>query len=115
MTRTLLERAAKALRAVWMQPDESHMLLEAMACFADIQAELARPQDPLDNLRLAVRRAWMSGCENYREFYDKELFAMLGIEHLQDLYSPDWERASEGFSVRGQVGPPPTGSPMNKE
>jgi hypothetical protein len=39
----------------------------------------------IDALRRAVRSAWFTSCENYREFYDKKLFELLGIKHLHEL------------------------------
>lgn len=37
-------------------------------------------------LREAVRRAWMTDTEDFRRFYDAELFKVLGISSFQDLY-----------------------------
>lgn len=37
-------------------------------------------------LRHAVRTAWLTGTDNFRQFYDRELFEVLGITMFQDLY-----------------------------
>lgn len=39
-------------------------------------------------LRHAVRSAWMSGVDNFREHYDLELLRVLGCVQFQDLYDP---------------------------
>jgi hypothetical protein len=43
-------------------------------------------QKELDDLRHAVRSAWMTGTPTFRQHYDKELFAVLGIKSFNDLY-----------------------------
>ena len=78
------------------------LLLAARAALkAHIEAQPATPQPaqepaPAINvkaLRHAVRTAWLTGVADFRRLYDKELFAVLGIVHFQDLY-PESARAS---------------------
>jgi hypothetical protein len=39
-------------------------------------------------LRESVRRAWMTDTEDFRRFYDAELFKVIGVSSFQDLYKP---------------------------
>jgi hypothetical protein len=52
--------------------------------------EVARSQNPpIDRelLRRAVRTAWLTGVENFRESYDSAICTALNITHFQDLWA----------------------------
>lgn len=57
--------------------------------FETTDKSLATLEEKVAKLRRSVRTAWMMGVPNFREFYDKELYELFGITHLQDLYDDD--------------------------
>lgn len=77
------------------------VMLEAGAHWPDVQAdalvvrhvkELTRmlnaDRAAAQALRDQVRLAVMSGTDDFRRFYDAELFAVLGVSGFRDLYAP---------------------------
>lgn len=56
-------------------------------CSALLRALLKEAGEPdTAALKHAVRAAWLTGFDDFRRHYDRELFALLGINHFQDLY-----------------------------
>jgi hypothetical protein len=96
-----IDRVMLESGAHWPDVETDAMVVRHVKQLTRMMNETAAQQAAL---RDQVRLAYMSGTDDFRRFYDAELFAVIGVAGFRELYAPSGSTAAQPAQVVAVIG-----------